>query len=101
MKCQGNFVFKSVEHVDAGEFKNSNGDIIKYPASYRLAVDELQSDGKINDVKFKIPESSTELVNQLRILKPYQNINLEFSINFYSNGASIRLIPEKVQKIDK
>lgn len=99
MKCQGNFVFKSIEHVDAGEFKNSSGDIIKYPSSYKLSVDELQADGKINDVKFKIPESSTELVNQLRTFKPYQNISLECSVNFYSNG--VRVVPEKVQRIDK
>lgn len=99
MKCQGNFVFKSVEFVQAGEFKNPSGDLIKYPASYRLSLDEVQADGKINDVKLKIPESSTDLVNQLRMLKPYEKINLECSVNFYSNG--VRVIPERVQKSDK
>ena len=99
MKCQGNFVFKSVEHVEAGEFKNSAGDLIKYPGSYRLSVDEVQPDGKINDVKFKIPETAVDLVNQLRMFKPYEKISLECSVNFYSNG--IRVIPEKVQKLDK
>ncbi len=99
MKCQGNFVFKSVEFVEPGEFKNSSGNLIKYPASYRLSVDELQDDGKIIDVKFKIAESETNLVNQLRMFKPYDKIGLECSVKFYSNG--VRVIPEKVQKIEK
>lgn len=99
MKCQGNFVFKSIEHVDAGEFKNASGDIIKYPASYRLFVDEVQADGKINDIKFKIPETSADLINDLRLLKPYQNITLICNVSFYSN--SVRVIPEQLQKIDK
>lgn len=99
MKCQGNFVFKSVEFVEQGEFKNSTGDLIKYPAFYRLSVDEVQPDGKINDVKLKIPESAVDLVNQLRVFKPYEKISLECSVNFYSNG--IRLVPDKVQKLDK
>ena len=99
MKCQGIFVFKSVEFVEQGEFKNSSGDLIKYPASYKLCVDEVQPDGKISDVKFKIPESAVDLVNQLRLFKPYEKINLECSVKFYSNG--IRVVPEKVQKVDK
>lgn len=97
MKCEGNFVFKSIEHVDAGEFKNPNGDVVKYPGSYKLSVDEW-IDGKINEVKFKIPESSSDLVNQLRVLKPYQDIKLECSVNFYNNV--IRIVPIKVQKLE-
>lgn len=98
MKCQGNFVFKSVKFVAAGKFDN-NGKVIDYPASYRLCLDEVQADGKIIDVKLKIPESETNLVNQLRMLKPYEKISLECSVKFYSNG--VRVVPDKVQKLDK
>lgn len=97
MKCRGNFVFKSVEYSEAGEFKNSVGDLVKYPGSYKLSVDEVKSDGKINGIIFKIPETSVDLVNQLRMFKPYDKIDLECAINFYPN--SIRVIPEKVQAI--
>ena len=97
MKCQGNFVFKSLEHVDAGEFKNSSGDTVKYSGSYKLHVDEWV-DGKLNTVQFKISEDSTDLINQLRFLKPYQDISLECDVVFYSNG--IRVIPDKVKKIE-
>ena len=99
MKCQGNFVFKSIDFVKEGEFKNSSGELIKYPATYRLSVDEVDLDGKINDVKFKIAESETNLINQLRTLKPYEKISLECSVKFYNNN--IKVVPEKVQKLDK
>lgn len=97
MKCQGNFVFKSIEYVEAGEFKNPSGDLIKYPGSYKLALDEVKGDGKITGFTLKIPETSVDLINQLRMFKPYDKINLECVINFYANG--VRVVPEKVQAI--
>lgn len=100
MKCQGQFVFKSIQHVDAGEFKTSTGDIIRYPSSYKLLVDENTPDGKINAVKFKIPENerTVNLVNELKMLKPYQHIDMLCNIVFYDN--SVRVIPEKIQKLN-
>ena len=35
MKCQGDFIFKSLTKVEAGEF-NNNGRLIQYPSSYNF-----------------------------------------------------------------
>lgn len=97
MKCQGIFVFKSLEHVDKGSFVNGNGQTVDYSGSYKLNVDEW-NEGKLNQLKLKVPENSTELVNQLRLLKPYQEINLECDVRFYNSVP--RVVPIAFKKID-
>ena len=36
MKCQGNFVFKTLTHRTAGVFKDSEGNDVQYPSAYIL-----------------------------------------------------------------
>lgn len=93
MKCQGEFIFKKIDKVDAGEFVN-NGNLIKYPSSFRLFLDEW-NDGKLNEVKLKIPETSRDLVAKLQSLESYSKVLLYCDIIFYNN--SIRVIPSDVK----
>lgn len=93
MKCQGGFIFKKIDKVDAGEFVN-NGNLIKYPSSFRLFLDEWNN-GKLNEVKLKIPETSRDLVAKLQSLEPYSKVLLDCDIIFYNN--SIRVIPSDVK----
>ena len=97
MKCQGNFTFKSLEYVDKGSFVNGNGQKVEYAGSYKLNVDEW-NEGKLNQLKLKVPEDSTELVNQLRLLRPYQEIILECDVRFYNSVPKI--VPIGFKKVD-
>ena len=54
MKCQGNFVFKTLTHRSGGTFKNADGTDVTYPSAYILKVDENLENGEINEHKFKI-----------------------------------------------
>ncbi len=83
MKCNGNFVFKSFTHKDAGVFKNDKGEEIKYPSSYILKVDELMENGEINERKFKVSEKQVNLINDLKSLEAYQRIVLNFNVTIY------------------
>lgn len=90
MKCQGNFIFKSIEHVDKGSFTNASGQVVNYDGSYKLNVDEWV-DGKLNQLKLKVSEKSTDLLNRLRMLKPYQEIVVDCDVQFFNNVP--RVVP--------
>lgn len=92
MKCQGNFVFKSLIHRPSGTFKNDNGEDVNYPAAYILKVDELLENGEINERKFKIDVNKTGLINDLRLLDVYQKIVLHFNVTIYTSRISLELI---------
>lgn len=96
MKCQGTFVFKSIEHVDKGSFTDNNGKIVNYDGSYKLNVDEWGADGKLNQLKIKVPEKSTDLVNRLRMLKPYEEIIVDCDVYFFNNVP--RVVPVDFKK---
>ena len=89
MKCNGKFKFKELTKKEAGEFKNSNGEIIKYDERYALKVDEITENG-IYERIFKIAVNN-QIIEQLQGLKPYQDIVIEFEVQFYN--TSIRVIP--------
>lgn len=91
MKCQGNFVFKTITHRDAGVFKNSEGVDIQYPAAYVLKVDEVDNKGNINERKFKIDEKNTLLVNALKSLEAYQKIIIDFEVTLLTNRISLEV----------
>lgn len=91
MKCSGIFVFKSFSHKNGGEFTNEKGDIIKYPASYTLKVDELMDNGDINERKFKVSEKQVQLINDLKDLESYQKIELNFNLTIYATRISLEV----------
>ena len=90
MKAYGKFVYKSLEKRDGGEFTNSSGQNIKYEDSYVLKIDE-NVDGSINERKLKVDKNNIGLINQLKDVKPYSEIELECEVHLYQN--SCKLIP--------
>lgn len=97
MKCVGKFKFKGLVKREAGSFTNDKGQEINYSESYLLKVDESTDKG-IYERGFKIP-SDSDLVIPLSKLQPYQDITLEFEVNFYSN--SVRVVPIAIKNSDK
>lgn len=92
MKCQGNFVFKTLTHRAAGVFKDSEGNEVQYPAAYILKVDEETSNGDINERKFKIDEKNLMLINSLKTLEPYQKIILDFDVTLFTSRVALEVI---------
>ena len=92
MRCQGNFVFKTITHRQGGTFKNSEGNEVNYPSAYILKVDETLSNGEINEHKFKIDEKNTLLVNVLKDYKAYQELVLEFEVTLYTNRIGFEVV---------
>lgn len=92
MKCQGNFVFKTLTHRQGGTFKNSEGNDVNYPSAYILKVDETLPNGEINEHKFKIDEKNTLLVNVLKDYKAYQELVLEFEVTLYTNRIGFEVV---------
>lgn len=91
MKCNGNFVFKSLTFRNAGIFKNSEGVDVNFPSAYILKVDEILESGDINERKFKINDTNTMLVNALKRLQPYQKIILDFNLTLYTNRITLEV----------
>lgn len=93
MKAYGKFVYKSLEKRDGGEFTNSSGQTIKYEDSYVLKIDE-NVDGSINERKLKVDKNNIGLINQLKDVKTYSEIELECDVQLYQN--SCKLIPVRL-----
>lgn len=89
MKCQGNFVFKTLTHRKGGTFKNAEGNEVNYPSAYILKVDEKVESGDINERKFKIDEKNTGLINTLKTIEEYQRIIIEFDITLFDGRVGI------------
>lgn len=92
MKCQGNFIFKTLTHRNAGVFKDSEGNEINYPSAYILKVDELMSNGDINERKFKIDDKETAIINGLKTLKAYQEIVINFEVTLYASRVTLDIV---------
>lgn len=92
MKCQGNFIFKTLTHRKAGVFKDSEGNEINYPSAYILKVDELMSNGDINERKFKIDDKETAIINGLKTLKAYQEIVINFEVTLYASRVTLDIV---------
>lgn len=92
MKCQGNFIFKTLTHRNAGVFKDSEGNEINYPSAYILKVDELMSNGDINERKFKIDDKETSIINSLKTLKAYQEIVIDFEVTLYTSRVTLDIV---------
>ena len=94
MKCQGKFKFKGISKRNGGSFTNSQGEIVNYSESYILKVDEFTEKGIFERV-FKLSIDSP-LVSQLSLLKPYDDIILDFDVILF--GSSVRVIPVALKK---
>lgn len=92
MKCQGNFVFKTLTHRSGGTFKNADGTDVTYPSAYILKVDENLENGEINEHKFKIAENNTMLLNVLKGFKPYEQLVLQFEVTLYTNRIGFEVV---------
>ena len=93
MKAYGKVIYKSLESRDGGEFVNDRGQQIKFDSSYLLKVDE-NVDGEINERRLKVDKNNLGLLEQLKSIKPYTEIELECDVKMYSN--SCKLIPIRV-----
>lgn len=83
MVCEGSFKFLELKKIEKGSFKNNEGEVINYDASYKLKVHE-QTDRGIQERIFKIPVQNTGLINQLQNVKPYTDIKIRFNITIYN-----------------
>lgn len=90
MKCEGRFIYKSIERKEGGEFTNDKGQVIKYNPTYAVKVDEVRGD-KIIDRIFKFPETNQELANKFKQVNPYEDIIIAFDIEIYN--SNVRLLP--------
>ena len=95
MKCQGRFIYKGLDKVDGGSFTNANGQVINYDGSYKLKLDEW-NEGKLNDIKLKVPEKSKDLIENLQKLKPYTEILVDCDVLFYNSVARVVPISFKI-----
>ena len=89
MKCRGKFRFIELRKRDAGSFTNANGQVINYPASYLLKLNEKTERG-IEERQFKVAEDSP-LVPQIKEYNEYDEIILDFEVEMFSN--STRIVP--------
>lgn len=97
MKCVDEFVYKSLEKRDGGKFTNDKGQEIEYSSSYVLKVDEMTEKGA-TERKFKFPTKNTELYNNLKDLKIYTRITLEFDVDLY--GSQARVTPARLVEVN-
>lgn len=92
MRCQGEFVFKSIERREGGAFTDDKGRDIKFDPAYVVKVDELLN-GKINERKLKFPIDNANLYNKLVKLDTYTKIKMVFDVTFYGLNSQPRVIP--------
>ena len=90
MKCRGNFRYKGIEEKLGGEFTNTNGQLIKYPGSYSLKVDEVTEIG-VNEIRLKIPLTNKELADKLNTKKIYDEIILDCEVQF--SNSNVKVVP--------
>ncbi len=97
MKTNGEFIFKTIEEREGGEFVNDRGQKIKYDGKYVIKLDEKSEDGKINDRRFSIDKKDTELINQFKSLPTYSDVKIEFDVRIFN--SQVRLVPVKLLEL--
>lgn len=91
MKCQGVFVFKSIQSKEGGTFTNQQGQPITYKPSYEIKFDDIV-DNVPTERKIKIPEEELDLIDKIKKLKPYTRNLFTFDVSFNSKGTSLKLL---------
>ena len=93
MVARGEFMFKSVQTRDKGNFTDkSTGEVIVYKSCNVLICDEIMSDGKGKERKFKFPLENKALLNDFQGLNPYTRVILEFDVSIYTSNAKVEPI---------
>lgn len=90
MKCSGKFIFRGLDKREGGEFTNERNQLIKFDGSYVLKLDEVTEDG-VFERKLKFPLTNTLLLDKVKNLKVYDEVNVLCDISFYNN--QVKLIP--------
>lgn len=96
MKCNGRFIFRGLDKKDGGEFTNERGQAIKYDGSYVLKLDEVTEEG-VYERKLKFPLKNTSLLDKVKNLKVYDEINVNCDVAFFNN--QVKLIPIDVSLV--
>lgn len=92
MIAEGNFIFKGIRKKDGGEFVNTQGQKIKYDASYEVKFDEVTEDNECFERKVKVSLENKELIEKLLNAKIYSKIHLIFEVGFNTRGITLKLI---------
>lgn len=92
MITDGKFIYKSIQKKEAGEFINTSGQKISYPARYEVKFDEIDENDVANERKTNISLDQTELIEKFRRIKKYTEVKLRFEIGFNSRGITAKLI---------
>lgn len=87
MKCQGNFKFKGLQNRPAGVFTNERGEQIKYDEAVQLKLDEV-SGANVYERVFRLKKDNP-LIAELSKIALYQEIKLEFDVQFYNNRSLV------------
>lgn len=95
MKCRGNFVFKSLNKQDGGEFTNDKGQNIKFNGSYVLKVDEITDKGPV-ERKLKFDLTNSYLLEKIKALTAYDRIDITCDVVFYN--SQVKLVPIDIEK---
>lgn len=86
MKCSGEFVFKTIEQRQGGQFTSTTGQVINYPACYVIKADEVSTDNMINERKFKVDIKNTSLVSRFKDLESYTKCIFDFDVTISANN---------------
>lgn len=91
MKCEGNFIYKGIEERKGGEFTNERGRVIKFEPFFKITLDEIVENGKVETRTFNFPIKNTDLADKFKDLDLYCNIIVAFDIVMFRNN--VRLVP--------
>ena len=95
MKCIGKFKYKGYEIKEAGSFINEKGKKVEYSSKYAFKLDEIVDEGACERI-IKV-ELDNPIIMQLKSHKLYDDVTIEFDLQFTSNGSP-KLTPKNVIK---
>ncbi len=93
MKCEGDFVFKTIEQKEGGTFVNDKGQEISYNPTFQIKVDEV-SGTKIEERTFKFSHDNRKLWDKFKVLDIYEKVVIVFEVEIYK--TSVKLVPVDV-----
>lgn len=98
MKCQGQFIFKSIKKKDGGSFVNQAGQEIKYNESFEVKFDEITAEGDCIERKTKLAIDELDLYSKISRLEQYKPCIFVFDVGFNSRGVTLKLIDAGLPK---
>lgn len=82
-----NAIYKSKEFVEGHTFE-SNKQTIVVKDQHRVKIDEVSSNGTINQQVVVAYDENTDLINKLENLTPYQKVNFVVDIIYYKGALN-------------